>query len=296
MMRGKSPRSDVEMTKKKKLSWRPSLIFDGYFSINFAQTWYTHIKFTSDYVLFFAQYSNVNILELFKKNSFLTIYIHFSKSRNSLKNCSIDQIFFLHVQNNPMIFLVLESYHFLKIMKRKYRKNEFCGGHLEANGQSMREQQLNWRHLANRTEISLSKKLSELLVHVQTKKNCSKLERKVQSFAPDKRASCSSLIHHLTVYCCDIPGLVTVLGVGAPGYDPKDWRLFIDSSKRTLKCVLLDRGHFFIAIPIVHSVSLKEKYEHIKTVLQLLKYEEHKWIICVDLKNVKEGKLFEILS
>ena len=49
MMRGKSPRSDVEMTKKKKkLSWRPSWIFDGYFSINFDQTWYTHIKFTSD--------------------------------------------------------------------------------------------------------------------------------------------------------------------------------------------------------------------------------------------------------
>ena len=33
-------------------------------------------------------------LELFKKNSFLTIYIHISKGRNSLKNCSIDQIFF----------------------------------------------------------------------------------------------------------------------------------------------------------------------------------------------------------
>ena len=54
MMRGKSQRSDVEMTNKKKLSWRPSWIFYGYFSINFDQTWYTHIKFTSDYVLFFA--------------------------------------------------------------------------------------------------------------------------------------------------------------------------------------------------------------------------------------------------
>ena len=45
MMRGKSPRSDI--------SWRPSWIFDRNFSINFDQTWHTHIKFTSE-VLFFA--------------------------------------------------------------------------------------------------------------------------------------------------------------------------------------------------------------------------------------------------
>ena len=36
----------------------------------------------------------------------------------------------------------------------------------------------------------------------------------------------------------------------------------------------------------INSVHLKERYEHIKTVLDLLKYEEHKWIICVDLKMV----------
>ena len=44
-------------------------------------------------------------LELFKKKTFLTIYVHYSKCRNSLKNCSIDQIFFLQVQNIPIKFL-----------------------------------------------------------------------------------------------------------------------------------------------------------------------------------------------
>ena len=31
---------------------------------------------------------------------------------------------------------------------------------------------------------------------------------------------------------------------------------------------------------------LKEKHEHIQKDLELLKYEEHKWIICVNLKMV----------
>ena len=86
------------------------------------------------------------------------------------------------------------------------------------------------------------------------------------------------------VYCCDIVGLLNALGISK--YDPSEWRLFIDSSKKSLKCVLLHIGNLYGAIPIGHSVHLKEQYEHIKTVLQLLKYDEHKWIICVDLKMV----------
>ena len=67
---------------------------------------------------------------------------------------------------------------------------------------------------------------------------------------------------------------------------PTEWRVFVNSSKRSLKYVLLHIGIIFSAIPIGHSVHLKKGYEHIKTVLDLLKYEEHKWIICVDLKMV----------
>ena len=67
---------------------------------------------------------------------------------------------------------------------------------------------------------------------------------------------------------------------------PKDWCLFIDSSKKSLKCILLHMGNFFGAMPRGHSGHLKEKYEHIKTGLEHLKYEEHKWIICVYLKIV----------
>ena len=72
-----------------------------------------------------------------------------------------------------------------------------------------------------------------------------------------------------------------------PNYKPKDWRLFIDSSKRSLKCVLLHNGNRFASIPIAHSTKLKEEYDNIKTVLQRICYEEHQWSICVDLKMVK---------
>ena len=79
-----------------------------------------------------------------------------------------------------------------------------------------------------------------------------------------------------------------LVAVGVPQYDTNDWRLFIfiDSSKKSKKCVLLHNGNLFGAIPIGCSVYLKEKYEQLKGVLDLLKYDDHKWVICVDLKMV----------
>ena len=67
-------------------------------------------------------------------------------------------------------------------------------------------------------------------------------------------------------------------------YTPLEWRLFIDSSKRSLKCVLLHNGNKLASIPIGHSVQMKETYENIKTILDRIKYAEHDWVICGDLK------------
>ena len=74
--------------------------------------------------------------------------------------------------------------------------------------------------------------------------------------------------------------------MGVPQYDPNEWSLFVDTSKKNLKRVLLRNGNLFGAIPFGHSVYLKEKHEQIKFVLDLLKYDHHKWIIFVDLKMV----------
>ncbi|KAF2357609.1 hypothetical protein FHG87_011636 [Trinorchestia longiramus] len=86
------------------------------------------------------------------------------------------------------------------------------------------------------------------------------------------------------VYCRDVAGLLVKLG--ASHYDPRDWRLFIDSCKRSLKCVLLHNGNQFASIPLAHSTTLEEKYEAVKYVLDKIQYEQHQWIICVDLKMV----------
>ena len=86
------------------------------------------------------------------------------------------------------------------------------------------------------------------------------------------------------VYCTDDEGLLLAMGLSA--YRSNDWRLFIHSSKRSLKCVLLHNGNQYESIPTGHSVTLKENYKNIKVVLERLKYCVHQWLICVDLKMV----------
>ena len=49
---------------------------------------------------------------------------------------------------------------------------------------------------------------------------------------------------------------------------------------------LFHNGNLLSAIPIGHSVILKENYGDIKRFIELLKYDEHKWIIRVDRKMV----------
>jgi hypothetical protein len=84
------------------------------------------------------------------------------------------------------------------------------------------------------------------------------------------------------VYCNDVYGLMNELKENI--YEPNDWRLFIDSSKRSLKAVLLLNTNVYAPVPVAHSVTLKEKYENIEMVLNKIKYTEHNWQICGDLK------------
>ena len=89
------------------------------------------------------------------------------------------------------------------------------------------------------------------------------------------------------VYCNNIQSLLSEMGL--PEYNPDEWRLFIDSSKRSLKCVLLHNDNMSDCVPIGHSVIVKERYLNVKMVLQKLRYNEHNWAICVDFKMVNFG-------
>ena len=63
-----------------------------------------------------------------------------------------------------------------------------------------------------------------------------------------------------------------------------NWRLFIDSSKRIIKAVLLHNGNKYASIPVGHSVHLKETYGNLALILDKLKYKEFEWTVCGDFK------------
>ena len=65
-----------------------------------------------------------------------------------------------------------------------------------------------------------------------------------------------------------------------------EWRLFVDSSKVSIKAVLLHNGNVLPSIPVAHAFGIKESYISMKQLLQYLKYDTYKWNICADLKVI----------
>jgi hypothetical protein len=84
------------------------------------------------------------------------------------------------------------------------------------------------------------------------------------------------------VVCTDNDGLQT-LNIN---HNPLDWRLFIDSSKLSLKSVLLQSGKTLISIPVGHSVHNKEWYGNMKILMKATNYDKFKWQICGDQKVI----------
>jgi hypothetical protein len=66
------------------------------------------------------------------------------------------------------------------------------------------------------------------------------------------------------VYCKDVCGLMEELQLQ---YAPEQWRLFIDSSKVSLKAVLKHNAKKHPSIPLAHAVHIKESYANIQGLL-----------------------------
>ena len=133
-------------------------------------------------------------------------------------------------------------------------------------------------------DLSLSKEKAELLASRLNERNL--LENNVHISYYRKRNFDLTTFFSIDgplCYCHDINGLFTAM---SQTYVKSEWRLFIDSSQRSLKAVLLHNGNIMPSIPVAHSVHLKETYDNMEILLKAIKYESHQWNICADLKVI----------
>ena len=73
------------------------------------------------------------------------------------------------------------------------------------------------------------------------------------------------------VACNDVDGLMQTFNIN---HNPVDWRLFIDSSKLSLKAVLLQNGNILPSIPVDNSMHNKESYENVNILMDTISYDK----------------------
>ena len=133
-------------------------------------------------------------------------------------------------------------------------------------------------------DLYLSKQQSEILASRLKQWNLIQEDVRITSFRNWNKDLASFFdMEKKLCYCTNIPGLFTSLGLP---HNPSDWRLFIDSSKRSLKRVLLHNRNKYPSIPIAHSVHLKESYDNMELLLEAIEYSEYQWSLCGDLKVI----------
>ena len=84
-------------------------------------------------------------------------------------------------------------------------------------------------------------------------------------------------------FCNNVSGLFYSIGIPCIS---SEWRLFIDSSSKSPKAVLIHNGNKYPSLPLAHSVCLKETYKNVKTVLNVLKYDQYNWEVIGDFKMI----------
>ena len=133
-------------------------------------------------------------------------------------------------------------------------------------------------------EMALTKSNAELLV--SRLKQWELLDKGVRFTSQGKRQCNFSRFFSLQdelCYCHDVKGLFQAIGNPC---NTNDWRLFIDSSSRSLKAVLLHNTNKCPSIPLAHSVVMKENYQNEKALPDALNYAQYKWNVIGDFKMV----------
>ena len=83
-------------------------------------------------------------------------------------------------------------------------------------------------------------------------------------------------------FCHNVTGLFEAIGIAC---NPSEWRLFINSSSRSLKGLLLHDGNMYASL-LAHWVQLKEEYSNVRILLDALKYEKYSREVIGDYKIV----------
>ena len=106
-------------------------------------------------------------------------------------------------------------------------------------------------------DLNCSKKSSELLASRPKEKSLFQAGTLIAFYRKCHIEFLPYFTQENDVVCCnDVADLLREIGVQQ--YDPQDWRLFMDRSKRCLKCVLLHNGNLYGSVPLGHSTTLKE--------------------------------------
>jgi hypothetical protein len=74
------------------------------------------------------------------------------------------------------------------------------------------------------------------------------------------------------VYCNDVDSLIDALG---QYHNPGEWRLFIDSSRLSLKAALLHNGNEKPSILLAFAAHMKESYDNMTFLLTMIQYEKY---------------------
>ena len=133
-------------------------------------------------------------------------------------------------------------------------------------------------------DLCLSKEKTELLASRLKERNMVEKDVKVSYYRKRNWDLSSAFkVEGPLCYCHDIEELFQTLGIV---HIVNEWRLFIDSSKRSLKAVFLHIGNKKPSIPIAHSAQLKESYDCIEILLNAIHYSDYQWSLCGDLKVI----------
>lgn len=133
-------------------------------------------------------------------------------------------------------------------------------------------------------DLGLPKEKAELLASRLQQWNLLANETRVSVYR--KRSDCLSQFYNIEdscCYCTDIDSLMEVLGYK---HIKEEWRLFIDSSQTSLKAILLHNGNNYPSVPLLYVTELKETYDSMKQILQLIQYDKYVWNICGDFKVI----------